>query len=142
MLGNTYEIYAQDIPEIDMYAHLMRWLCLYEVLLGRPLESEDQLFPHISANGTIHPRQEMSYDSFSKMLAKFTEGAGLEGWFTTHSFRRGGAQYRFIFAPLGLRWSLNVIRWWGGWAEGENVSLQKQTTILYDHSTSCRLTRS
>ncbi|KAF8060132.1 hypothetical protein FPV67DRAFT_1423798 [Lyophyllum atratum] len=119
--SNTYEIYPQHIPEIDMYSHMRRWLKLYAILLGRELEPEDQIFPHISANGTINPRQEMSYDSFSKLLTKFTKGAGLEGHFTTHSFRRGGAQYRFIFAPPGLRWSLNVCRWWGGWAKGESV---------------------
>ncbi|KAF5387172.1 hypothetical protein D9615_002091 [Tricholomella constricta] len=117
--SNIYEIYPQDVPEIDMYSHLPRWLKLYAALLGRELEPEDQLFPHISANGTIYPRQEMGYATFSKLLAKFTSGAELVGWFTTHSFRRGGAQYRFIFAPR--RWSLNKIRWWGGWAEGENV---------------------
>ncbi|GLB40803.1 hypothetical protein LshimejAT787_0900180 [Lyophyllum shimeji] len=119
--SNTYQIYQQHIPEIDMYSHLRRWLKLYAVLLGRELEPKDQVFPHISANGTVNPRQEMSYDCFSKLLTKFTSGAGLEGHFTTHSFRRGGAQYRFIFAPAGLRWSLNICRWWGGWAEGESV---------------------
>ncbi|KAF5371482.1 hypothetical protein D9615_009624 [Tricholomella constricta] len=105
--GNIYEIYPQDIPEIDMYSHLPRWLKLYAALLGRELEPEDQLFPHISANGTIYPRQEMSYTTFSKLLTKFTTGANLVGWFTTHSFRRGGAQYRFVFAPR--KWSLNKV---------------------------------
>ncbi|KAF5367338.1 hypothetical protein D9615_010283 [Tricholomella constricta] len=119
--SNTYNIYSQDQPEIDMYTHLPRWLKLYKQLLGRELTSEDKIFPHISTNGTIHPHKEMSYDCFMKLLASFTSGAELEGWFTTHSFRRGGAQYRFIFAPPSYRWSLNIVRWWGGWAEGESV---------------------
>ncbi|KAF5382515.1 hypothetical protein D9615_003084 [Tricholomella constricta] len=117
--SNIYEIYPQDIPEIDMFTHLPRWLKLYAALLGRELEPGDQLFPHISANGTIYPKQEMSYATFSKLLTKFTSGANLVGWFTTHSFRQGGAQYRFVFAPR--KWSLNKVRWWGGWAKGENV---------------------
>ncbi|KAF8575388.1 hypothetical protein K439DRAFT_1623622 [Ramaria rubella] len=33
----------------------------------------------------------------------------------------GGAQYRFMYAPVGKRWSLATIRWWGGWAEGEHL---------------------
>ncbi|KAF8815376.1 hypothetical protein BYT27DRAFT_7225429 [Phlegmacium glaucopus] len=34
---------------------------------------------------------------------------------------QGGAQYRFMFAPIGMWWSLSQIRWWGGWAIGEHV---------------------
>ncbi|KAG6811000.1 hypothetical protein H0H87_010655 [Tephrocybe sp. NHM501043] len=55
------------------------------------------------------------------MFNRFTTAAYLTGVYTTHSYRRGGAQYRFIFAPYGTRWSLNKVCWWGGWAEGENV---------------------
>ncbi|KAG6818685.1 hypothetical protein H0H93_002806 [Arthromyces matolae] len=119
--SNVYEIYSQPIDEIDMQSHMLRWISVLENLLGRPLESDDQIFPHISINGTVYPRQEMSYDSFSKLLSKFSLGAQLNGPYTTHSYRRGGAQYRFVFAPYGTRWSLNKVRWWGGWAEGENV---------------------
>ena len=39
--------------------------------------------------------------------------------FTTHYFRRSGAQYRFIYASP--RWSLEAIKWWGAWAKGESV---------------------
>lgn len=38
------------------------------------------------------------------------------GWFTTHTFRRGGAQYRFIYALN--KWTLDARRWLGGWGEG------------------------
>lgn len=106
-----------------MHSHLLRWLELYEKLLGRKLLPEDHIFPHLSTNGIIHPHKEMSYDIFMKLFTSFTSSAGLDGWFTTHSFRRGGAQYRFIFAPPSYHWLLNVVRWWGGWAEGENVCI-------------------
>lgn len=106
-----------------MYTHLLQWLELYEKLLGRKLQPEDQVFPHLSTNGTIYPHKEMSYKTFMKLFATFKTGAGLDGWFTTHSFCHGGAQYRFIFAPPSYRWSLNIVRWWGSWAEGENVSV-------------------
>ncbi|KAF8833120.1 hypothetical protein BDN67DRAFT_864790, partial [Paxillus ammoniavirescens] len=26
-----------------------------------------------------------------------------------------------VFAPLGERWSLSIIQWWGGWAESESM---------------------
>jgi hypothetical protein len=41
--------------------------------------------------------------------------------FTTHCFQRGGAQYWFMFAPIGKCWTLARIQWWGGWADGEHV---------------------
>ncbi|KAF9560859.1 hypothetical protein EC968_005976 [Mortierella alpina] len=39
--------------------------------------------------------------------------------FTSHCFRRGGAQYRFMFAKE--RWSLEAVKWWGGWSDSEGT---------------------
>ncbi|KAJ7508230.1 hypothetical protein B0H11DRAFT_2169261 [Mycena galericulata] len=98
--SNEYNIYSQpDLPALDMHKYLLLWIPFYELCLGRKLEDDDFIFPYIAANGTIHPKREM----------------------TLQIFRRGGAQYRFWFAPLGKRWSLNIVRWWGGWASGEHV---------------------
>lgn len=59
------------------------------------------------------------------MISEAVSEAGIVsavgGSFSTHCFRRGGAQYRFMFAPVGERWTLQCVRWWGGWAKGENV---------------------
>jgi len=41
--GNTYNIYAQDIPEIDMYTHLPRWITYLEGCLGRALQPGDYI---------------------------------------------------------------------------------------------------
>ena len=115
---------------MDVYTHLPRWLKYLESRLGRSLELDDYIFPYVSQNGTVDPKRAMSYDVFQKLLTEFTAGAGLIKVYTTHCFRRGGAQYRFMYAPIGRRWSLSVIRWWGGWAKGEQVSL----TVCYDCS--------
>ncbi|KAG4044799.1 hypothetical protein PC123_g19769 [Phytophthora cactorum] len=32
-------------------------------------------------------------------------------WFISHTFRRAGAQYRFMFAPSEQRWSLRMMKW-------------------------------
>lgn len=104
-----------------MNTHFLRWRNLLEHVLGATLKPDDHLFPHIAVNGVIRTAREMSYDSLQTLLSKFCEGAGLQKRYTTHSFRRGGAQYRFMYAPVGKRWSLNQIRWWGGWAIGEHV---------------------
>lgn len=64
----------------------------------------------------------MSHDVIQGLLSEFLIGSGLNKHFTTHSLRQGAAQYRLMYAPLGERWSLSIIRWWGGWAIGEKVS--------------------
>ncbi|KAF9084375.1 hypothetical protein BGX27_003824, partial [Mortierella sp. AM989] len=57
------------------------------------------------------------------LLDQYTSEAGIlegkHGRYTTHCFRRGGAQHRFMFAKE--KWSLKAIKWWGGWSEGEGV---------------------
>ncbi|KAF5314787.1 hypothetical protein D9611_007134 [Ephemerocybe angulata] len=120
----TYEIYEQpNHREIDMYTHLLRWLKYLSLRLGRPLHREDYIFPYIAPNGVVHPNTPISYDTVQNMLQEFALGAGLKKTLTTHCFRRGGAQYRFMYAPIAERWSLNAIQWWGGWAVGEGVDI-------------------
>ncbi|KAK0489204.1 hypothetical protein IW261DRAFT_1557697 [Armillaria novae-zelandiae] len=120
--SNYYNIYAQpDSPDIDMYTYLPQWVKLLEQCLGRALEPDDYIFPYCSSNGIIHSKREMTHDMIQNLLNEFGQGAGLKRAYTTHSLRRGGAQYRFMFAPIGRHWSLSVIRWWGGWAIGEHV---------------------
>ncbi|KAF5320260.1 hypothetical protein D9611_011257 [Ephemerocybe angulata] len=120
----TYEIYEQpNHREIDMYTHLPRWLNYLSLRLGRPLQREDYVFPYIAPNGVVHPNTPISYDTVQNLLQEFASGAGLKKTLTTHCFRRGGAQYRFMYAPVAERWSLNAIQWWGGWAVGEGVDV-------------------
>ncbi|KAG1707130.1 hypothetical protein DVH05_026326 [Phytophthora capsici] len=40
-------------------------------------------------------------------------------WFTSHMFRRAGAQYRFMYAQPARRWSLRMIKWWAEWSLSE-----------------------
>lgn len=107
---------------MDMYTHLPRWIHFYQSQIGRELQPDDYLFPYIAPNGVLDPKREMKHDMFARMMKQLTDGANLSKSYTTHSFRRGGAQYRFIYAPLQYRWTLNRVRWWGGWAVGESVS--------------------
>ncbi|KAJ7616035.1 hypothetical protein FB45DRAFT_1106987 [Roridomyces roridus] len=120
--SNHYDIYEQpDTPEICMYSHLMAWRKIYCQRLDRDFEPDDYVFPYIAPNGIIHPKKPMAHDTIQELLNEFSTGAGLDRIYTTHCLRRGGAQYRFMFAPIGKRWSLSIVRWWGGWAEGEQV---------------------
>ncbi|KAJ7246753.1 hypothetical protein C8J57DRAFT_1452105 [Mycena rebaudengoi] len=119
--SHRYEIYEQkETPEIDMLTHVQRWRVLYKKLLGREFEATNHLFPFVSSNGIIHSKRPMTHESAQDLINEFAVAAGIVNkYFTTHCLRRGGSQYRFMFAPLGKRWSLSIIRWWGGWAIGE-----------------------
>jgi hypothetical protein len=123
IIDNRYHIYSRaDLLEIDMYKHFLLWLDFLESSLSRPLEGDKYIFPFVALNGVIHPKKPMNNELVQKYITDFAKKAGLTGQYTTHSLRRGGLQYRFMFAPIGKRWSLARIRWWGGWAIGEHVS--------------------
>ncbi|KAF9554482.1 hypothetical protein CPC08DRAFT_766691 [Agrocybe pediades] len=118
-------------PEMDMYTHVLDLLDFYEYyLLGRPLEADDYIFPVLGANGaSVQPKLPITLDTAQKRICAMAEAAGIRGAkdFTTHCFRRGGAQYRFMCAPQGQHWSLARIRWWSGWA----ISKHRDTLIRY-----------
>ncbi|KIM36467.1 hypothetical protein M413DRAFT_13964 [Hebeloma cylindrosporum] len=124
--SNTFNMYDRpDLGACNAYRALEEWISfLEEEVYKRPLDPEDYIFPAMGANGVVHPREPISHDTIQKYIDEFTHGAGIAqatfGRFSTHCFRRGGAQYYFMFAPVGKRWSLRKVRWWGGWAEGEH----------------------
>ena len=119
---NTYRIYAQDVEAMDMFTHLSIWVNYLQWLIGRNLQDSDYLFPFIGPNGIPQMDRMMDHNKVQDLINEFTKQAGLKKHYTTHCFRRGGAQYRFMYAPVGHRWSLSMVRWWGGWAVGEHVS--------------------
>ncbi|KAF4586434.1 hypothetical protein AB1N83_010834 [Pleurotus pulmonarius] len=119
--SNLYHIYKQDLDELDLFTHVPRHVRFLEGRIGRKLDADDYIFPHISANGIIDPKRQTTHEIVQSLIDEFAQGAGVAKKYSTHCFRRGGAQYRFMFAPIGERWSLSVVRWWGGWAVGEHV---------------------
>ncbi|KAJ7711154.1 hypothetical protein B0H14DRAFT_2645883 [Mycena olivaceomarginata] len=86
---------------------MTRWVkYLEEDIYGRTLQPDDYIFPAIGANGIVQTGEHISHDDVQKWITEFAAGADLNGTFSTHCFRRGGAQYRFMFAPVGRRWTL------------------------------------
>ncbi|KAJ7796820.1 hypothetical protein B0H14DRAFT_3157804 [Mycena olivaceomarginata] len=109
--SGKYKICSQpDLPACDAHHWLPLWRkYLQEVIYRRPLGPEDYIFPAISANGIVQVGEHVSHDDVQKWIKEFTAGAKLpqaNGTFSTHCYRRGGAQYRFMFAPVGRRWTL------------------------------------
>ena len=95
-----------------------------ESLLQRPLRGNDFVFPAIASTGKLKFGECTSRSAFETLLEDIVERSdvmkGRNGKFTTHCFRRGGAQYRFLWADR--KWSLKAVKWWGGWSSNENVS--------------------
>ncbi|KAJ7859386.1 hypothetical protein B0H13DRAFT_2570585 [Mycena leptocephala] len=110
-------------PEIDCYTHVATWKAHMESLLGRPLSGTDYVFPALASTGQIKFGEPTSRSAFETLLDDVVERSnvlhGRNGKFTTHCFRRGGAQYRFLWAER--KWSLKAVKWWGGWSSNENV---------------------
>ncbi|KAG8918633.1 hypothetical protein FRC02_002199 [Tulasnella sp. 418] len=134
--GHSYHIFS-DPPEgieVDSYFHLMAWRDFYQkfYLQTSVLDPSLHVFPSFhTSSGEINRRKRCG-NAFTMLLKEFAVAAGLVGaneifTFTSHCLRRGGAQYRFMYAPIGHRWPLQVIRWWGGWSENE----QKDTLMRY-----------
>ncbi|KAJ7900711.1 hypothetical protein B0H14DRAFT_2493618 [Mycena olivaceomarginata] len=105
-------------PEIDCYTHIHAWKSHMEGLLGRPLRGTDYVFPAIASTGKLKFGEPTSRSAFETLLEAVVEKSdvmqGRNGKFTTHCFRRGGAQYRFLWAER--KWSLKAVKWWGGWS--------------------------
>ncbi|KAJ7592229.1 hypothetical protein C8J56DRAFT_780975, partial [Mycena floridula] len=84
----------------------------------------DPVFPALATTGKVKLGEVMSRTGIETLLDKVVEASGVmkgrNGKFTTHCFRRGGAQYRFMWAEH--KWSLKVVKWWGGWSSSNHVS--------------------
>ncbi|KAJ3759479.1 hypothetical protein EV360DRAFT_69470 [Lentinula raphanica] len=110
-------------PEFDCYTHMTAWIDHLRTLLQRPLLNTDYVFPGIASTGQLKFGENTSRMGVENLLESIVEASGLmegrSGKFTTHCFRRGGAQYRFMWADH--KWSLKAVKWWGGWSSNENV---------------------
>ncbi|KAF9157949.1 hypothetical protein DFQ26_008156 [Actinomortierella ambigua] len=126
-----YEVHpTPEEPEICCYRRLSAWLKFYQSYymncVKRPVAAEDPIFPTIDRQGRFNVTQEHTPQTIQKWLTYFATKSGIldnkpGGNFTTHCFRRGGAQHRFMFTKE--KWSLKAVRWWGGWSEKEDVGV-------------------
>jgi hypothetical protein len=109
--------------EIDGYYHLSVWMDHLQSLLGRPLTTEDYIFPALAPTGLLKFGEAASHSGIEALLERVVQKSLVMNWqtgkFTTHCFRRGGAQYRFMWADC--KWSLKAVKWWGGWSSSEKV---------------------
>ena len=124
--GQVYQVYPlPDLPHLDVYPQLLEWMDFLEkYVLKCKLQPDDYFFGYVGPNGVVHPERHASHNVVQDVITRYTEAAGIHpshGKFTTHCFRRGGLQFRLMYASRAHRWALSICRWWGGWAAGEHV---------------------
>ncbi|KAJ7655921.1 hypothetical protein B0H17DRAFT_1146313 [Mycena rosella] len=99
------------------------WKAQMQSLLRRPIGGNNFIFPAIASTGQLKFGESTSRSAFETLLEEVVEKSDVmkdrNGKFTTHCFRRGGGQYRFLWADR--KWSLKAVKWWGGWSSNENV---------------------
>ncbi|KAJ3710099.1 hypothetical protein C8R42DRAFT_648977 [Lentinula raphanica] len=98
-------------PKFDCYTHMTAWINHLRTLLQRALLNTDYVFPGIASTGQLKFGENTSRMGVENLLESIVEASGLmegqSGKFTTHCFRRGGAQYRFMWADH--KWSLKAV---------------------------------
>ena len=121
--ANKYRLYpCPQTPTCNPFLWLALWIKWVEHMhLGCPMSQTDFVFPLLGPNGVLQPGKVLSHETIQKLLNEATTRAGIPGTFSTHCFRRGGAQYYFMLSPKP--WLLKRVHWWDGWAEGEQVSI-------------------
>ena len=121
--GQSYALYKLHDEEcVCAFTHLTTWIMKYKSMLGRDLLPGDPLFPRADEKvSKISFGENMVYQTFMGTINKLISDCGIVprnaagsvlGMFTSHCFRRGGAQHRFITGKA--RWPLDVVKWWGG----------------------------
>lgn len=125
-IANVYDIpYRPENPLLDCFTHTSNWIQHLSNEMQRPLTKDDFIFPGLASTGRLKFGSSVTRADIEKLLVFYVNGGGLllnrRGKFTTHCFRRGGAQWCFMWQPR-RKWSLKAVKWWGGWAPTESVS--------------------
>jgi hypothetical protein len=138
---SVYKLFSNE-KEKKINARIKLKLYLKMLKKNEDISEKSFLFPKINGE-TIDFSAPTSHAQITSYLNTLTEKLQLlenssTGRFTTHCFRRGGAQFRFMYSKP--RWSLEAIKWWGGWSSGEQGGsvykyvLEEYSRIEYDYS--------
>ncbi|ETP39356.1 hypothetical protein F442_13173 [Phytophthora nicotianae P10297] len=142
---------------MDVLTHLKKWIGYVNTKTDHKWSDNDYVFPALSKiakiviktgdphtgceNARVEWGKKMSEQSFITLLNYVVRdlnrnGTSVSGYvrqqwrdisFTSHTFRRAEAHYRFMFAPPEWRWSLRMVKWWAGWTPNESA----ETLVRY-----------
>ncbi|CAO1614038.1 unnamed protein product [Parajaminaea phylloscopi] len=126
--SNVYQLHhLPGRPLANAIAVISRWQQYWEWAVRRPPRPDDLVFPGWrKASGHLNIRQALKSSDINSLLAGISEletGAEVGDYrYTSHSFRRGGAQDAVIYAAdYGeAPKALHFCKWWGGWDPSES----------------------
>lgn len=126
-LGHSMKVpRCGDRPELDAFTHMSAWLDHLKGMIGRPLQGSDPVFPSLMNSEVVQIGIPMRYTYWGSHVKPIIIASGIcQGRnrdFTSHCLRRGAVQWRTSRAPIAERWTLEEIKWWGGWSSSERVS--------------------
>ncbi|PWN30671.1 hypothetical protein BDZ90DRAFT_257741 [Jaminaea rosea] len=116
-------------PKVSAIQAVVRWRKYWTWVHKRTPEPQDLVFPgYHPRTGQLDVRRMLRAHQVNSLLDQVfnatdtIQSIGLYRY-TSHSFRRGGAQDAFIWANNygEPKKSLAFVRWWGGWGAGESL---------------------
>lgn len=142
--GRQYHLYFQDDDQrpIDCMYHVLAWLEHMRQVHNYDPPADAPLFPCLRnvgrhggltsiASAGLDFGRPMSESAMGTLLNKIinltiisprTTEVHRNMWagtkYSCHTFRRAGAQHRFMLAGPGKCWPLSQVKWWAGWCKG------------------------
>ncbi|CEH14089.1 Integrase-like, catalytic core [Ceraceosorus bombacis] len=133
--GREYRLFfLPGRPMANALEAVPRWKEYWSWIAARNPTSQDLVFPALHLKtGAFRMKETMGSNEINALLDELADIEGLAdlhaGRFTSHCFRRGGAQDAVIYATNygEQRKSLKAAQWWGGWSPSEH----NETIIKY-----------
>lgn len=127
--ANVYQLYdVEDEPAAHVQLPLRNWFTFVRnnSFGDQAKEPTALVFPDIDAAGKPVFTKAWGKEPFRRIFNTVVDGAGIAqrrwgtGRFMSHSLRRGCAQHRAMHPRPDRRWTMEQIRWWGGWIQSES----------------------
>ncbi|GJE98264.1 hypothetical protein PsYK624_144900 [Phanerochaete sordida] len=115
--SGRWRLWANDIKP---YLCPKRMRILLVSLYGAAPDRNAPMFVQVDDSGALLMNKPMTAAQLSRSLQHDLRTIGETKWhlYRTHSFRRGGAQYR-----LEQGWSTGKVAQWGGWSQVEAITM-------------------
>ncbi|KAI5827769.1 hypothetical protein K523DRAFT_374110 [Schizophyllum commune Tattone D] len=117
-IGHSWRLHANDDDHaVCPVRAILRLLLAY----GHSVHKSGSLFLRVNAQGAIDQTKPLTSSALSRALAKDLQDLSYTSWrlYGTHSFRRGGCQYRIKVKG----WTVDMVAAWGGWSQVEAVTM-------------------
>ncbi|UZJ51929.1 hypothetical protein CBS101457_003819 [Exobasidium rhododendri] len=129
--ANVYQLYfLPGRPLVDAVSSYQRWHAYWKLVCGHEPRPTDHIFPAPDKKvGRLQTGTRMEAAQINLMLGQIENINSMlknqQGKFTSHCFRRGGAQDAVLHAHLygEQRQSITRALWWGGWSKGERTNM-------------------